>query len=211
MRTSDLEHLNSQSPPLLIVISGTSGAGKDSVARALVKQMEENGYPAHFVVTATSRPKRDDEVDGVDYFFVSRAEFERMIEQGELIEYALVYNEYKGIPREQADRAMASGKNVVMRLDIQGAAAIRQIMPEAVLIFVTAPSDAELAARLKRRHTESNEQLQVRLEAAHREMEHIPEFDYVITNSNDRLERTVRTALAIVIAEKHRARPRWAK
>ena len=173
--------------------------------------MEEKGYPAHFVVTATSRPKRAYEVEGVDYFFVSRAEFERMIEQGELIEHALVYHDYKGIPREQAYQAMASGKDVVMRLDTQGAATIRQMLPEAVLIFITAPSDAELAARLRQRHTESDEQLQIRLQAAQQEMEHICEFDYIITNSNDRLEHTVSTALAIVIAEKHRVRPRWAR
>lgn len=198
-------------PPLLIVISGTSGAGKDSVARALVKRMEENGFPTHFVITATSRPKRESEVDGIDYFFVSKAEFEQMIAKDELLEYALVYDQYKGIPRAQARKAMESGKDVVMRLDIQGTATIRDLAPEALLIFVTASSEKELAERLRRRHTESDEQLRLRLETARKEMEHIPEFDYVIKNPDGKLKQTIDIAMAIVAAEKHRANPRRAR
>ena len=198
-------------PPLLIVISGTSGAGKDSVARALVRRMEENGFPAHFVVTATSRPMRETEVDGVDYLFVSRAEFEQMIAKDELLEYALVYDQYKGIPKAQARKAMQSGKDVVMRLDIQGAATIREMAPEALLVFVTASSENELAKRLRRRHTESDEQLQIRLETARKEMEHILQFDYVIPNPDGKLEQTIDTAMAIIAAEKHRTKPRRAR
>jgi guanylate kinase len=173
--------------------------------------MEENGFPTHFVITATSRPKRESEVDGIDYFFVSKAEFEQMIDRDELLEYALVYDQYKGIPRAQARKAMESGKDVVMRLDIQGTATIRDLAPEALLIFVTASSEEELAARLRRRHTESDEQLRLRLETARKEMEHIPEFDYVITNSDGKLEQTIDIAMAIVVAEKHRATPRRAR
>jgi guanylate kinase len=198
-------------PPLLIVISGTSGAGKDSVARALVKKMEESGFPTHFVITATSRPPRENEVDGVDYFFVSRAEFERMIDADELLEYALVYDQYKGIPRRQATEAIESGKDVVMRLDIQGAATVRRIVPQALLLFVTAPSERELANRLRRRRTEDERQIRLRLQTARREMEHIPEFDYVIPNHEGRLNQTVDVALAIVKAEKHRAVPQYAR
>jgi len=205
----DLHH--PESNPLLVIISGTSGAGKDSVARALVKRMEESGYPTHFVITATSRCMREDEVDGVDYFFVSKAAFERMIAQDELLEYALVYDQYKGIPKTQVREAMESGKDVVMRLDIQGAATIRKMAPEAVLIFITVSSEIELAKRLKRRRTESDEQLRIRLETARNEMEHIPEFDYVITNIDGKLDHTVDTALAIVIAEKCRTKPRRAR
>jgi guanylate kinase len=198
-------------PPLLIVISGTSGAGKDSVARALMRRMEERGFATHFVITATSRPKREDEVDGVDYFFVSKSEFERMIDEDELLEHALVYGQYRGIPRQQASEAMASGKDVIMRLDIQGAATIRRIAPEALLVFVTAASEHELAQRLKQRRTESDEQLRLRLKTARQEMEHIPEFDYVIPNLDGRLDQTVEIAMAIVTAEKHRANPRRAR
>jgi guanylate kinase len=200
-----------EAPPLLIVISGTSGAGKDSVARKLVERMQENGNPVHFVVTATSRPRRANEVDGVDYFFVSKPEFERMIVQGELLEYAIVYDQYKGIPKKQVHEAMASGQDVIMRLDIQGAATIRRLAPEAILIFLTASSESELAERLKRRRTENHQQLEIRLETARQEMQHIHEFDYVIPNPDDKLEETAETALAIIIAEKHRTKPRRAR
>ncbi len=198
-------------PPLLIVISGTSGAGKDSVARALMKRMEDSGYATYFVVTATSRPRRETEVDGVDYHFVTKEMFEDMIARHELIEYALVYDQYHGIPKAQARAAMESSKDVVMRLDIQGAATIRSLAPEALLIFVTAPSERELAERLKRRRTESKEQLEIRLGTARREMAHIPEFDYVVLNRDGRLDETVDTVMAIVIAEKHRTLPRQAR
>ena len=205
----DLYHFDQY--PLLIVISGTSGAGKDSVARALVERMEDSGFPTHFVVTATSRPKRAHEVDGMDYIFLSRSEFERMIAQDEFLEHALVYDQYKGIPKEQARQAMASGRDVVMRLDIQGAATIRSMAPEAVLIFVSASSEEELSQRLRRRHTESEEQLEIRLDTARQEMAHVPQFDYVIPNRDGRLGETVAAALAIVTAEKHRTRPRRAR
>jgi guanylate kinase len=173
--------------------------------------MEENGFPTHFVITATSRPRREREVDGIDYCFVSKAEFEQMIAKDELLEYALVYDQYKGIPRAQARKAMESGKDIVMRLDIQGAATIRKIAPEALFIFVTASSEEELAERLRRRHTESNEQLRLRLETARKEMEHIPDFDYVIPNPDGKLQQTIDIAMAIVAAEKHRANPRRAR
>jgi len=198
-------------PPLLIVISGTSGAGKDSVARELARRMRANGSPVHFVVTATTRPKRETEVDGIDYFFVSRSEFERMIAQDELFEYAIVYGQYKGIPKKQVREAMASGKDIVMRLDVQGAATIRRMAPEAVLIFLTASSEQELAERLKRRRTESHEQLEIRMQTARQEMQHIHEFDYVIPNPDNKLNETAETALAIITAEKHRTKPRRAK
>jgi guanylate kinase len=205
---SDSNHLyRLDRPPLLIVISGTSGAGKDSVARALVRRMGTAGYPAHFVVTMTSRPKRENEIEGIDYIFVSKDEFERMIEQGELLEYAVVYDQYKGIPRQQATDAMATGKDVVMRLDVQGAATIREMAPGAVLIFVTASSEHELADRLRRRRTESEEQLRLRLETARREMKHMHQFDYVIRNADGKLDETIDVALSIVVAEKHRAIP----
>ncbi len=208
MTDSELYHF--EQSPLLIVISGTSGAGKDSMARALVQRMEEYGYPTHFVITATSRPKRSSEVDGVDYFFVSKSEFERMIAKDELIEYALVYDQYKGIPKTQARAAMDSGKDVVMRLDIQGAATIREMATEALLIFIAAPSEQALAERLKQRHTESDEQIKVRLRTARQEMQHIHDFDYVVPNYDGKLKQTVNTVLSIVIAEKHRPNPRRA-
>jgi guanylate kinase len=173
--------------------------------------MEDTGYPAHFVVTATSRPKRKEEVAGVDYIFVTRDEFERMIAEDELLEYAVVYDQYKGIPRRQAADAMASGKDVVMRLDVQGAATIRHMAPDAVSVFITASSEQELAERLRRRHTESEEQLCLRLQTARREMQQARQFDYIVPNVNGKLEQTVDIVMSIVIAEKHRANPRRAQ
>jgi guanylate kinase len=194
----------------VIVISGTSGSGKDSVVEVLRERMERKGSPVHFVVTATSRPRRETETEGMDYFFVSEAEFEEMIAKDELLEYAVVYGDYKGIPKTQVREAMDSGKDVVMRLDIQGAATIRSMANEAVLIFVTASSEQELERRLRRRLTESEEQLRVRLQTAREEMQQIPEFDYVIPNPDGKLDQAVETVLAIISAEKHRTKPRRA-
>lgn len=195
----------------MIVISSTSGSGKDSVVKELAKRMQATGSPLHFVVTANTRPRRENEVNGVDYFFVSAAEFERMIAQEELLEYAKVYGQYKGVPRRQVREAMESGKDVVMRLDVQGAATIRKMAPEAVLIFIATPSEQELAKRLAKRHTEAVEQLNTRLETAHNEMRRIREFDYVIPNATGKLKETVDIVAAIIIAEKHRAIPRRAR
>ena len=199
-----------EQPPLLLVFSGTSGSGKDSVVKALLERMKESQCPVHFVVTATTRPQRNDEANGVDYFFVSDAEFQQMIDRNELLEHALVYGQHKGIPKRQIREALASGKDVVLRLDVQGAAAIRRMSPDAILIFISATSEEQLVAQLSRRRTESAQQLQVRLETAREEMRHICEFDYVIPNREDRLEETVNIALQIITAEKHRTRPRRA-
>jgi guanylate kinase len=195
----------------LIVVSGASGSGKDSVVRALLERSRACPDPFHFVVTATSRPKRDNEVDGVDYVFVSDQEFQTMIDNKELIEYALVYGQYKGVPTGHLDKAllaMERGQDVLMRLDVQGARTIRQMHPQALLIFIAAPSERELLKRLQRRRTESPEQLQLRLRTAQQEAEQISEFDYVVPNADGKLDQTVDTILSIIIAEKHRTHPR---
>ena len=132
--------------PLLIVISGPSGVGKDTV----IDRMKDRNLPFHFVVTATTRPPRSDEIDGVDYIFLSSDEFAEMIEQDELLEHAIVYNDYKGIPKAQVREAMNSGKDVVMRVDVQGAASIRSMYPDALLIFLTTRNEQELENRLNR-------------------------------------------------------------
>jgi guanylate kinase len=186
--------------PLLIVISGPSGVGKDS----LVEQMQARGAQFHFVVTATSRPPRQGEVQGVDYFFVSPETFERLIAEDALLEYALVYEQYKGIPKQQVRDALASGQDVVMRLDVQGAATIKRLVPEAVLVFLSASSEEELITRLKRRRTESDVQLQQRIETARHEMDRLPEFDYVVINRECALDDAVDKILSIIEAEHHR-------
>jgi guanylate kinase len=191
-------------PPLLVVISGPSGVGKD----VLIEQMKERGLPFHFVVTATTRSKRSDEADGVDYIFVSMSEFADMIERQELLEYAMVYGDYKGIPKQQVRDALASGKDVIMRLDVQGASTVRRLAPEAVLIFLTAASEEELIARLQTRNTESPEQLRIRIATSRQEMKRIHEFDYVVVNRDARLHKAAEQVLAIIESEHCRVHPR---
>ncbi len=191
---------NPVSSPLLIVISGPSGVGKD----VTLKRMKEMGYPFHFVVTTTDRPVRPGEVDGVDYIFVSSAAFEHMIAGNELLEHAVVYGQHKGVSKAQVRQALASGQDVVMRLDVQGAATIRRLVPDSVLIFLTAESEEVLVARLTARRTESEEALRARLEIARQEMERIDGFDYIVINRDGQLDETVKTIAAIVTAEKCR-------
>ncbi|MEA3459696.1 MAG: guanylate kinase, partial [Chloroflexota bacterium] len=194
----DSYHIEFQ--PLLVVISGPSGAGKDTV----VKRMKELGYPFYFVVTATTRPKRTDEVDGIDYHFVSEGEFARMLEDDELLEHAIVYGQQKGIPKEEVRQALESGKDAIMRIDVQGAATIRKLVPEAVFIFITAPSEEKLIRRLKKRHTERPKDFKKRMATARQEMERLLEFDYVVVNRDGKLDETVEKIAAIVSAEKCR-------
>jgi guanylate kinase len=193
-----------QPQPLLIVISGPSGVGKDSV----VNRMEARNLPFHFVVTATTRPPRDDEVHGIDYFFFTKDEFAEMIEQDELMEYAFVYNDFKGIPKSQVKQAFASGKDVVMRLDVQGAATIRELCPEALLIFLTTQTEDELENRLRIRRTENSEELKLRIATARQELKRVVEFDYVVENRDSKLDKAVDTIEAIINAEHHRVNHR---
>jgi guanylate kinase len=190
--------------PLLIVISGPSAAGKDTV----LQRMQERGLPFHFVVTATTRPMRPTEVDGRDYIFLSSDEFAHMIEENELIEWAVVYGDYKGIPKEQVRRALASGKDVIMRIDVQGAATVRKMVPDAVLIFVTPQSEEELVNRLIARKTETPEGLNLRIATARQELKRINEFDYVVLNQDFHLDETVNTITSIIQAEHHRVTQR---
>lgn len=190
--------------PLLIVISGPSGVGKDSV----VQRMKERGLPFHFVVTATTRPPRPEEKEGKDYIFVRREAFAEMIEKNELLEYAIVYGEYKGIPKQQVRKALASGKDVLMRVDVQGAASIRKISPEAILIFLTTSSEEELVQRLEKRKTEKSEDLKLRIATARQEFKRIAEFDYIVVNRENELDETVDTIVAIIAAEHQRVAPR---
>jgi guanylate kinase len=192
--------------PLLVVISGPSGAGKDAV----IRRMGERDIPIHFVVTATSRPPRPDEINGKDYWFVSEAEFRGMIERDELLEYAVVFNQYKGVPRKQIRDAMASGRDVVMRVDVQGAATIRSKCPEAVQIFLLPESLEALATRIQRRSADTQEQIALRLKSAPAEIARIPDFDYVVSNAEGKLDRTVDTILAILLAEHSRTHQRKA-
>jgi len=190
--------------PLLIVISGPSGAGKDTV----MQRMQERGLPFHFVVTATTREKRANEIHGKDYFFVSKEEFARMIDEDELIEHAIVYGDYKGIPKQQVREALETGKDVVMRIDVQGAETVRKMTPGALLIFITTESEDELVRRLETRKTETADSLAIRIATARKELKRVEAFDYVVVNRDFRLDETVDIIRAIIDAEHHRVKPR---
>ena len=186
--------------PILLVISGPSGVGKDTILQGL----KNIAHPFYFVVTATTRPQRYNEEDGVDYHFVSVGEFAEMIEKNELLEYAVVYGDYKGIPKKHVREALASGHDVIMRIDVQGAATIRRLVPNAVTIFLTAESEQELIARLRERKTEAPDQLKMRIVTARRELRRIVDFDYVVINRGDQQGATVDQVLSIIKAEKSR-------
>ena len=202
MEERDLYNFEPQ--PLLIVISGPSGVGKDS----LIQRLKERGCTLHFVVTATDRPPRPGEVHGVDYFFLTAAEFLRMEGEGELLEHAIVYGQHKGVPKQHVREALASGKDVIMRVDVQGAATIRRLVPGAVLIFLTTSSEEELVQRLRARGGDSPEQLQKRIATAREEMKRLPEFDYVVVNRDRELDQAVNDVVAIIKAEHCRVQPR---
>jgi guanylate kinase len=190
--------------PLLIVISGPSGVGKDSV----ITRMRERGLPFHFVITTTTREPRPEEVNGVDYFFVTKDEFAELIECGELLEYAFVYSDYKGVAKKQVRQAFASHKDVVMRLDVQGAETISRLAPEALLIFLTTRTEEELIERLTLRKSETREGLKLRIATARQELKQIGMFDYVVVNEENQLDKTVDTIAAIIAAEHHRVNQR---
>jgi guanylate kinase len=198
--TNDFKILDPQ--PLLIVISGPSGAGKDTI----VQCMKERGMPFHFVVTATTRPRRASEVNGKDYFFVSKEEFARMIDEDELIEYAVVYGDYKGIPKQQVREALATGQDVVMRVDVQGAETVRKLVPNAILVFMTVDNEQELERRLRERKTETVEELALRIATARKELQRVDAFDYVVVNADDHLDQAVDTIQAIITAEHQRVK-----
>ncbi len=199
-----IDPYNHHENPLLVVISGPSGVGKDMT----IKRLQELGYPFHFVVTATTRPQRTDETHGKDYFFITKTEFAEMIDQGELLEYAVVYGDYKGIPKAQVRQALASGKNVIMRIDVQGAATIHKLVPEAVLIFLSAESEDALVHRLQQRKTEPEDQLKLRIATARQELNQLEGFDYVVINEENQLDDTCKKIAAIITAEQCRVRQR---
>ena len=179
----------------LFVLTGASGAGKDTLLDAALKLLPG----LERCVTFTTRSPRAGETAGVDYHFVDVPEFRRMIEAGELLEWAEVYGRYYGNSREWVLGRLRAGVSVVLRIDVQGALTIRKMMPEAVLIFVAPPGMEELRRRLTSRGSESAEEVRVRMEAAEWEMAQIPAFDYLVVN--DQLEDAVDLVQCILRAE----------
>ena len=189
-----------QKKPLVFVLSGPSGVGKD----AILNRIKEAGEPIEFIVTATTRRRRHNEVNGRDYLFTPRKQFEEMIARNELLEWANVYGNYYGVPKKPVREALEARRDVMVKVDVQGAATIKQALPQAVLIFLAPPSIEELASRLKKRFTESPEALERRLEAAKQEIDRLPMFDYIVVNHQDEIDQAVKEIKAIIKAEKHR-------
>lgn len=169
-----------QGEPRLTVVSGPSGVGKSSVLDELRRQAPE----VYFSVSVTTRPARAGEVDGVDYHFVEVAEFERMIEAGELLEYARYAGNYYGTPRAPVERALSEGRSAVLEIELQGARQVRQSMPEAQLLMVLPPSWEALVERLSARGTEDSDVVQRRLDTAEQELRARSEFDATIVNAD---------------------------
>ena len=194
----------SAAPPQLVVISGPSASGKGT----LMSGLRELNRPWHFAVTATTRPMRPGEVDGQDYIFLGVSEFLRMRERDELLESAQVYDRWYGVPRWQVRDPLIAGKDVILEIDVQGAATIRSMAPDALTIFVMPASLAELHGRLADRGTEDEAEMQRRLQEATVELSRIDEFDYRVVNRNGQLDSAVNDIDAIIAAEKCRVNPR---
>jgi len=170
--------------------------------------LRQSAYPLEFIVTVTTRAPRPGEKDGVHYHFVSEAEFQKMVNAGQLLEWATVYGNRYGPPREPVRQALENGKDVVIKVDVQGAATIKKIVPQAVFIFLAPPSMEDLAQRLKKRRTETPADLELRLKTAGEEMEKLPIFDYLVVNRQGELNHAVADIEAIITAEKCRVTPR---
>ena len=187
-------------PGLMIVLSAPSGAGKGTIRERLQRRLPGLLY----AVSVTTRPRRPHEVDGVDYHFVTPEQFQRLVEAGELVEWARVYGNYYGTPREPMETWLREGRDVICEKDVQGALKLMDIYPEAVYIFAMPPSLAELKRRLEQRGTESPEARRQRLASADVEMACVDRYDYVVVNDDP--DRAADDILAIIRAEKLRAR-----
>ena len=181
---------------LLIVISGPSGVGKGTVRKAL---FEREGHDLVYSVSMTTRKPRDGEVDGADYYFVSQEEFERQIENDNLLEYAKFVGNYYGTPFDKVEEQLEKGNEVVLEIEVQGAIQVKAKKPDAVFIFIAPPSYEALEQRLRRRGTESEEIIKERLDKAHREIEQAPAYDYIVIN--DDVDNAADRIMAIIRAE----------
>jgi len=182
------------------VLSGPAGVGKDT----LIEQWQLVAPNVRRLVTYTTRPQALTERHGLDYYFVTEEEFDALREQGAFIEYAQVHGNWYGTPRHTMEELREAGRDVVLRIDVQGAMQVREQYPEAILIFVAPPSLQELEQRLRRRGRDDEESIQLRLMNAREEMEYIPRYDYLVVN--DDLNRALETLRCILIAERHRVR-----
>ena len=190
--------------PLVIVISGPSGVGKD----AILTRIKEKGYPFAFITTVTTRPRRSNEKHQVDYNFISVDEFQKLLRSGGLLEWAKVYGNWYGVPKGPLKEALARDQDTIIKVDVQGAANLKKILPGAVFIFILPPSMSELSNRLMQRCTETEGDLTLRLKTAEVEMQQLSNFDYIVLNPCNDIDSAIENILAIVKAEKCRVNPR---
>lgn len=181
---------------VLVIVSGFSGAGKGTV----MKRMMEKYDSYSLSISATTRKPRDGEQDGREYFFKTVDEFENMIKNGQLIEYARYVGNYYGTPREYVEKQLDEGKNVILEIELQGALQVKEKIPETVLVFLTPPSADELETRLRRRGTEDEETIRARLKRATEEAPYMDKYDYVLVN--DDLEKCVDDLNDIIQSER---------
>jgi guanylate kinase len=190
--------------PLLVILSGPSGVGKDAV----LARLKESGLPIKYITTLTTRPRRDNEKDDIDYRFVSIDIFQEMIKKNELMEWANVYGNWYGVPKRDVEQALDQGQDVMVKVDIQGVITIKKLIPQAISIFLISPTMEELITRLNQRRTESDFDLDIRLKKAEEEIKQLPRFDYVVVNRWGEIDRAVSDIKAIITAEKCRVNPR---
>lgn len=191
--------IRQKSRGLLIVVSGPSGAGKDTVCNKVVEDMKDTKIS----ISMTSREPRGKEQDGVEYYFVTKEEFEEKIKNDEFLEYAVVHNDqYYGTPKAKIEEDISKGKNIILVIDIQGALKIKEILPEALFIFIMPPSMEELKDRLIKRGTESKKKILERFKTAYNEINEFAKYNYVVVN--DRVDKAVNKVKSIITAEKCR-------
>ena len=202
-----MEQLNGDPNPLVVVISGPSGVGKDT----LLERMSEMGFDYHFTVTATTRAPRPGEICGVNHFFLTRDRFLEMVDNSELLEWARVFGNFYGVPKEQVRQALTKGTHVLIRVDVQGARRLRTIVPEAVFIFVAPPSTESLRVRLLERGVNSAEDMDTRLRAADVEIREASMFDHIVVNEDNKQDEAVVKVREIIRRESMRCPPRRVK
>ncbi len=188
--------------PMLVIISGPSGVGKDTVIEALQKRGHRPEY--HYVVTCTTRARRPNEIDGVSYNFLSPADFAALRDSGELLEANEVHGNWYGTPRAGVRRALAGGQHAILKIDVKGARVVKACIPEALLIFVLPPSVETLAEHLKARSTESPEQLAIRQRDAAIELARKDDYDYDVVNEEGRVDLTAQRIEQIIEQEERR-------
>ena len=182
----------------LIVISGPSGAGKDTIVENVIQRNDS----IWLSVSATSRKPREGEQEGVNYYYLDREEFEKRIQEGYFLEYAEYANNYYGTPKEYMKEKIEKGMDVILVIEIQGAKKIKELIPEAIFIFIMPPSEKELLKRLSKRKTENKEKILERFNIAYKEINEVTKYNYVVVN--DDLETAIEKVEAIIRAEKCR-------